>query len=84
VAVTDVESTGDTEATSGALLWLEICLTSAMVRLAFCDWVPVEDGTPEPNLPVLNTVNVLVPRASMRCLDRPGRARSHGHQDDDG
>src|ERR1700691_1047234 len=37
-----------------------------MVRLAFCDWVPVEE-TPEPNLPVLNTVKVLVPRASMRA-----------------
>src|ERR1039458_687891 len=37
-----------------------------MVRLAARDWVP-GDATPDPNLPVLNTVKVLVPRAAMRC-----------------
>jgi len=66
VAVIDVERTGETEATSGALFGSEIFLTSAMVKLAARDWVPVEE-TPRPNRPVLNTVNVLVPRAAMRC-----------------
>ena len=63
--VTDVERTGETDSTSGALDGSSMALTSAIVRVACRVWVPLTDAPP-PNRPVLITVRVLVPSCSIR------------------
>ena len=57
--MTEVDETGETDSTSGVLFRSSSSATSATVRFAVCDCVPVVERPPK--RPVFETVSVFVP-----------------------